>query len=134
MPVFSLHVAPLYLGFHLLFSIVLIMLVVRKRRADKTGLGLGDSPKSPLARAVRAHGNHMEHVPLALLMLVVLEIMKAPLWLLHALGIILLLSRLGHLQGLNSSWGTSKGRVLGMLGTMLVYLVGALCCFYYGLT
>jgi uncharacterized membrane protein YecN with MAPEG domain len=59
-------------------------------------------------------------VPLALILLLLLELNQTqPLWL-HGFGIVVILSRLLHAFGLSRGAGVSAGRMYGILGTWLV--------------
>ena len=118
-------------GVLVLLYFALALNVSRMRGATKTGIGSGDDPSGPLNKAVRAHGNAAEYVPLALILIGTLEIAGAGRPLLHGLGATLTAARLLHAQGISSTLGTSPGRVVGTLLTWLVYLVGAGACLYY---
>jgi hypothetical protein len=74
---------------------------------------------------VRIHANAAEFLPLGLVMLLVLELMAARFWVLHALGLALLLGRVAHCIGLSSASGASFGRSLGFSLTFAAFLGGA---------
>ncbi|MEF8794693.1 MAPEG family protein [Thiohalorhabdus sp.] len=105
-----------------LCALVLLGLAVRvswvRRRAE---IFLGDGGDPALQRAVRAHANAAENMPLALLLLLTVELAGTAGWLLHGAGIALVAGRILHGWGLNRSAGASFGRVAGMAltwGTM----------------
>jgi uncharacterized protein len=85
-----------------------------------------------LLRKVRAFGNFMEYVPLALLFIVVLECINSQTWLLLLLGFALTGGRVAHAWGVIKTYGPSPGRAAGFFLTWFVYLVGAGACIYYG--
>jgi uncharacterized membrane protein YecN with MAPEG domain len=85
-----------------------------------------------LQRKVRAYGNFTEHVPLALLFILVLELMHCSTGLLWLLGIALTVGRIAHAWGLIKTYGSSPGRAIGFFLTWFVYLVGAGACVYSG--
>ena len=85
-----------------------------------------------LQRKVRAFGNFVEYVPLALLLLLMLELIAAPVWLLWFLGIALTLARIAHACGVIRTYGPSALRAIGFFLTWIVYLLGAGTCLYYG--
>lgn len=116
----------LYAGLLGLVLLVLSLRVVRLRRSLKVGIGSGGH--EALDRAMRAQGNFAEYVPLALLMLLLVESATAASpWIAHGLGITLLLGRLLHgFTGLNRNSGYSFGRFYGTLLTWLMMLVTAL--------
>ncbi|MFN3448034.1 MAG: MAPEG family protein [Roseococcus sp.] len=89
LPVTSLHAA--LLGLMLLW---LSLRVIRERARAKVALGHGEA--EALLRASRAQGNFVEYVPLALLLLALLESAGTGGWLLHPLGAALLAGRLLH--------------------------------------
>ncbi|MFU8831460.1 MAG: MAPEG family protein [Wenzhouxiangella sp.] len=117
-----------YAGILGLILIGLSVRVVTLRRRRKVGVGSGEH--SDLELAIRAHANFGEYVPMALLLLLLLEASTAvaPLFL-HVLGVLLLTGRLLHgYFGLNLSAGTSAGRFYGTLLTWLMLLLTALLC------
>ena len=92
-----LMLAP-YAGILALLYIALAVSVVRLRYRHRVALGTGDH--EPLVRAIRAHANFSEYVPLALLLLYfVAELGISPL-LIHALAALLLIGRILHAYSL----------------------------------
>lgn len=85
-----------------------------------------------LQRKVRAFGNFVEYVPLALLLILTLELINSQAWLLWLLGSALTLGRVAHAWGLIKTYGPSPGRAVGFFLTWFVYLVGAGACVYHG--
>jgi len=113
-----------YAGLLALILLLLSISVVRLRRRHQVGIGTGGVPE--LARAVRAHANFCEYVPLALVVLFGLALAgAAPIWALHALGGGLVLGRALHAVGLSRSEGASAARIWGTLLTWIVLLVSA---------
>ena len=114
-----------------LLALVLLGLSIRivmLRRQHRVGIGVGEV--RALECAVRAHGNFCEYVPIALILLLLLDLAPAVGdWVVHALGAMLLIGRIAHAIGLNRSAGTSSGRFIGTLLTWLMLLFSAL----YGL-
>ncbi len=110
----------LYAALGVLLVLLLGAAVVRQRR--RAQVGIGDGGDAGLARAIRAHANLVENLPLALVMLLLLELGGlAPLWL-HLLGGGFLASRLLHAWGLSRRSGVSFGRFWGMVGTWTAML------------
>lgn len=122
----SYSVTMFYAGLLGLVFLALSLQVVRLRRSLKVGLGSGGH--ETLDRAMRAHGNFAEYVPLALLLLLLVESATATSpWIAHVLGIVLLIARLLHgFAGLNLESGYSLGRFWGTAMTWLVIAVAAL--------
>ena len=114
-----------YAGLSGLLLLALSFQVVALRRRFQVGLGTGEQPQ--LERVIRVHANFCEHVPLALLILLTLELSAAfPSLLLHALGLALVVGRVLHAWGLSQTAGVSKGRFIGTLMTWSMILVGSL--------
>jgi len=95
----------------------------------KFKVNLGDGGKEEMQRRMRAQANFVEYVPMALILVALMENATiGPHWLLAALAVVLVVGRVWHAQGLLSSSGTSPGRFAGTNMTLLVILVGALAC------
>ena len=110
-----------------LLAILLVVLsgrVIALRASTETlfGGGRGDDP---LDLAIRVQANFVEYVPVAVLLLVVLEMSGTSDGWLHALGAGVLVGRILHAVGLSGSGGTSFGRLAGTLLTLLSLLGGA---------
>lgn len=118
-----MQVSFLYLGLSFFINFILTIRIIKLRR--KHLIGIGTSGNEELARAVRAHGNFIEHAPLILLMLMALDYATSSAYLIHALGLVLFIGRILHAYGLSKSAGKSFGRVAGMMSTFLVGLVCA---------
>lgn len=114
----------LYAALLALIFIVLSVAVVRQRRRFQ--VALGDGGHAPLQRAIRAHANFAEYVPLALLVLFLAEYSGLQPTLVHLLGIILLCARISHAFGVSKEPEPLKFRVLGMVLTFSVLLLSAL--------
>jgi uncharacterized protein len=125
-----MFVTPLYAGLLTLFFVVLSARVVNLRRR---GIIFGDNGDVGVIRIVRAQANFAEYVPLALLMLGLLEMGRFSIYLLHALGIALLIARLLHGVALSFGWQIRFGRVAGAALTFIVLLIEAVLCLYQGL-
>lgn len=91
----------------------------------KHKVGLGDGGHGELNRRVRAHANAVEYLPLALLLLGGMELNGYPDPAIHGFGATLLVSRLLHAWGLSRSAGSSPGRFLGTLLTLLLMIAMA---------
>ena len=71
-----------------------------------------------LATRIRRHGNFIEGVPFALILLAALELNGASPGLLHGLGIALVLSRIAHPIGLKHDNLRNPLRAIGAAGTI----------------
>lgn len=104
-------------------AVVLAARVVILRRQLR--VGVGDGGNRILSLAIRAHANLVEHAPLALLLLLLLEAAGESPWMLHAIGMLLLGGRLLHAWGLSRHAGVSFGRFYGTALTWAALLVAA---------
>ncbi len=127
MQAMSLTVTALYAGSLALWFLVLSYRVVGRRRA---GISLGDGGDPGMLRVVRGHANFAEYVPLALIMLAILELGGTPLIVLHVLGLALLAGRLLHGYALSFTQQFGFGRFWGTLLTYGVLVVEALLCLH----
>lgn len=91
-----------------------------------TGISILHGDNMELATRIRRHGNFIEGVPFALILLAALELNGASPGLLHGLGIVLVLSRIVHPIGLHHDNVRNPLRLIGAVGTILVTLVAAL--------
>ena len=121
-------VTPLYAAVLVLLFLVLSLRVVLNRRSAK--VSLGDGGDALLQRAIRGHANFAEYVPLALLLLAILELSRFSIYVLHAIGIALVIARLLHGYALAYRSEFRFGRYYGALLTFAVLIVEALLCLY----
>lgn len=118
-------ITALYAGVLALLGIALAVNTARTR--GRFGVGLGDGGKPELLQAIRMHGNFIENAPLALAVLLTLELTATASWLLHALGGALVIGRILHAWGLSRSAGGSFGRAAGTVLTWtMLGVAGAL--------
>lgn len=106
-----MHVTGLYAAFAVLLVLLLAARVSLARR--RTGVGIGAGGDAELGRRIRAHGNAVESLPLALLLLLLLDLGQTPTLWLHVFGVVLLVGRVLHAFGLSRTAGLSFGRFVG---------------------
>ena len=116
MPVYAALLALLYIG--------LSVRTIGQRRRLQVALGPGEHPE--LLRAMRVHANFAEYVPLALVLLLLLEAQGAAPWLVHAVGSALLLGRCLHAYGVSQAKENFTYRVSSMVLTFTALAVPAL--------
>jgi uncharacterized membrane protein YecN with MAPEG domain len=75
--------------------------------------------------AIRQQGNFSELVPFALILILVAEVLGSSIYLIHILGIVLVVARVIHPFGLRVDRGDTPPRVLGATLTLIVILVGS---------
>jgi len=131
LPDMPVPVTALYAGLNAIIMLGLAALVVAQRY--RTRIGLGDGGEGRLRQAIRAHANNAEYVPMALILIGVLELMSAPLALLHLLGAALTVGRIAHPIGLYASPDASPGRLIGTVLTWSTLAVAAIACLYYAI-
>ena len=124
----AMIVTPLYAALLAVWFIVLSLRVIRLRGSAR--VSLGDGGDAMLQRAIRAHANFAEYVPLALLMLLVLELSRFSIYWIHALGIVLVIARLLHGYALAFTAQFRFGRTVGFALTFAVLLIEAVMCLY----
>jgi uncharacterized protein len=118
-----MHITGIYAAIGVLLVLLLAGRVSWLRNARKVALGDGGLPE--LARAIRAHANAVEYLPLGLLVLLVIELDQVRPGLVHGFGAALLLGRVLHAWGLSRTGGPSPGRAIGILLTWLTLLAMA---------
>ncbi|WP_102797628.1 MAPEG family protein [Bowmanella denitrificans] len=117
-------VTPIYAALLTLMYSALSIRVITLRTTNK--VSLGDGANIALTKAIRAHGNFIEYVPLALILLLLLEQQGSSSWLLHSLGTGLLIARLVHGLGISAIREQLKFRVTGTVLTQLILVSSAI--------
>ncbi|MCP3906547.1 MAG: glutathione S-transferase [Oceanicoccus sp.] len=118
-----LSVSPIYIALLGLLFFVITLRVGIYRVKINVNIGNGDDPE--LLRRVRGQGNFTETVPMALFLLITMEVLGASDTWLHILGAALVLGRISHYLGLTEI-GPNFCRPLGMAGTMITILVSSI--------
>lgn len=117
-----LSVVPIYIAILGLVFIVLTMRAGLYRAKTRIFIGVGDDPE--MLRRMRGQANFVETVPIALFLLVTMELLSASnLWL-HALSLTLLVGRIAHYLGL-TELGPPILRVIGMSATLITILLSS---------
>ena len=119
-----MHITGLYAALAALLVVVLSIRVVMRRVSARITLGDGDDKE--LKKRIRAQANCIEYLPLALLLLLLLELNQTRPLLLHAFGVVLIAARVVHGFGLSRTGGVSPERLIGTSVTWLVMAVMAL--------
>jgi len=110
----QLPITALYGGLLVLMSVFVANRVLWARlRGDKV-------PDWKEATNLRIQANFSENVPLALVMLLALEVGNLPAFWIHSFGGALFLSRFLHAWGMSRDPGATYGRLIGAQGTFLL--------------
>ncbi len=123
------HAAALWAGLMVLLMLVLSVLVVRQRQKHHVLIGDGGVPD--LQQATRAFGNAAEYAPAGIGVLALLAVVGAQPLVVHAVGVLLLVGRLGHAWGISTSPGATIWRTGGMMLTWLAFLIGGALLLFY---
>jgi uncharacterized membrane protein YecN with MAPEG domain len=119
-----LSVTALYAAILALIILALGINVTVHRVKLKVSLGDGGNPV--MLRMMRLHGNAIEYLPLALVLMALYELNGGLHWILHVIGIALIAGRLIQTAAM---WGTEipkPGRGIGQTTTWLSIAVLAL--------
>ncbi|MBO6508894.1 MAG: MAPEG family protein [Roseibium sp.] len=114
----SIVVTPFFTALLAALYMILTVRVINARGSER--IGLGEQGNEKLLRRVRAHSNCAEYVPIALLLILMLELMGAAPWLLVGLGTVLLAGRSLHAYGFSHEPELGNLRVAGMILTFTV--------------
>jgi len=121
MTLVSLPITALYAALSGFLIIALAANVVRLRLAKK--VSLGDGGHKDVSRAIRAHGNTIEYLPLALILMALLEINGGGSTALHSYGILLVGGRVVYSYGMLIPRSSANlARQLGVVTSWLVIL------------
>lgn len=122
----SLQITALYVGILTIFALVLSAKAGSFR--GKSGISVlhGDPVNMELAQRVRVHQNFLEYVPMALILMGVIEINGGNSTFLHVFGVVLVISRIAHAMGLKHDNMGHPSRVVGAAGTALMSAAAAL--------
>ncbi|WJV64332.1 MAPEG family protein [Pectobacteriaceae bacterium CE70] len=120
-------VSALYVVLGALLLIKLSIDVVKLRMQYR--VAYGDGGFYELQTAIRVHGNAVEYIPIAAILLVLMEMNGAITAMIHLCGILLILGRLCHYYGLRNreiTW-----RRYGMAATYLSLILMVMANLYY---
>ena len=115
----SLYAALLAIIWFVLFGAV-------GRLHGKHNISLGDGGLADMIVANRRHMNFVESVPLALILILLVDLNGGSATWVHALGIVLVVSRIIHPFGLSIETMNTPARVIGAGGTVFVILGAAI--------
>jgi uncharacterized protein len=121
-------IVPTYAAILVLIFVFLSIRVIQMRGSAKIGLGHGNNPA--MERRIRVHGNFAEYVPLALLLLLCMELQSQSRILIHVLCIALIAARVIHAIGVTPVQENFPMRVASVLATFAVLVVASVMLLY----
>jgi len=110
-------ITSIYASLLTLLVVRLSISVIKLRRINR--IRVGDGGNEELQLAIRTHANAVEYIPIALLLLLMLELNGAPKILIHIFGATLIIGRIIHAMGVPAK--NLQKRILGMQIT--IYLL-----------
>jgi uncharacterized membrane protein YecN with MAPEG domain len=116
-----MHITGIYAALGTLLVLILALRVSAIRHGKR--VEFGDGGDQGVLRRIRAHANAIENLPLALLLLLLLELNQTQPLLLHVCGCVLIAGRVLHALGMSVSSGGQFGRFTGTLLTWGVMMV-----------
>jgi uncharacterized protein len=116
-----LTITALYAGILGLMALYLGSIPGRMRGTLKISAGDGGNPE--LALAMRRHGNFIEWVPMALILIALLEFNGASPMTVHGFGAALVVFRICHAVGLKQDTMGVPTRIIGAGGTAILVAV-----------
>jgi uncharacterized membrane protein YecN with MAPEG domain len=116
-------ITTLYAGLLGLLSIAVAFQAGRLR--GKLGIALGHGDSKELHLAMRRHANFAEYVPMALILIALLEANGVSHYAIHGLGAALVISRVCHAVGVQADTMAGPGRFVGAAGTALVTVIAS---------
>ncbi len=120
----SLPITSFYVGVLALLFLALSFRVSLGR--IKHRVLIGDGSNEDLFRRMRAQANTAEYLPLALIILALVEGSTAPAWVAHLFGAALVVGRVFHAYALSSVGAPAAYRQIGVLLTWGVLFFGGL--------
>ncbi len=117
------YLAATYTAILALVLVALSARVIQLRYVYQVLLGDGDNPQ--LTRAVRGQGNFTEYVPLALILILCLELLGQSPWLIHVTGGALVAGRVAHGICFGFCDNAPRLRQAGMILTFAALIIGS---------
>jgi len=125
----ELNISPIYAGVIVIMAVALALNTAFRRMETKNALGGDDDT---LVKRSRAFGNLVEHAPLMIILLILMEYSGSE-FLVHIFGIGFILSRVAHAYGLIAEEGMGPDnipRMVGALGSWSIMILASLVCIF----
>ena len=120
----DLQATPIYAALLGIQMIILTVRVIMLRSSLDISLGDGGNPD--LLERVRGHGNFSEFVPLALILIALVELGGLAVFWVHILGMVLVASRVIQPFGLRADVTTTPLRIIGNSASFAVIMAASL--------
>ena len=118
-----MYITPVYAALLAFMFFALSLRTLRLRH--RLRIGIGDAGDELMLRAMRVHANFAEYVPLALLLILMIELQGLSRWTVHVLCVILITGRVSHAFGVSRTPENYKYRIFGMAMTFTALLSAA---------
>ena len=122
----SLPITALYASILMIFALALSFKAGGFRGKTGISVGHGEPVNMDLTERVRIHQNFLEYVPMAIILMGIIELNGGNVTFLHVFGVVLIIARIAHAIGLKHDNMAHPGRAIGAGGTALISLVAAL--------
>ena len=125
----DLNRSAFYAGLLVIIAVALALNTAFRRMETKNALGGDDDT---LVKRSRAFGNLVEHAPLMIILLILMEYGGSE-FLVHIFGIGFILSRIAHAYGLIAEEGMGPDnmpRMIGALGSWSIMILASLVCIF----
>ena len=125
----ELNGSAFYAGILVIMAVALALNTAFRRMETKTALGEDDSI---LLKRSRAFGNLIEHAPLMIILLMLMEYRGSEFFV-HIFGIGFVLSRIAHAYGIIAEEGLGPDnlpRMVGALGSWSIMILASLMCIF----
>tara|TARA_B110000037_G_scaffold24671_1_gene28511 strand:+ start:569 stop:952 length:384 start_codon:yes stop_codon:yes gene_type:complete len=125
----ELNGSAFYAGILVIMAVALALNTAFRRMETKTALGEDDSI---LLKRSRAFGNLIEHAPLMIILLMLMEYRGSEFFV-HIFGIGFILSRIAHAYGIIAEEGLGPDnlpRMVGALGSWSIMILASLMCIF----
>ena len=125
----ELNGSAFYAGILVIMAVALALNTAFRRMETKTALGGDDSV---LLKRSRAFGNLIEHAPLMIILLMLMEYRGSEFFV-HIFGIGFILSRIAHAYGIIAEEGLGPDnlpRMVGALGSWSIMILTSLMCIF----
>ena len=124
-------ITALYAG--LLLGVFVYLSIRVGSMRGKTGISMLDGGNPDMLLEMRRHGNFIENVPFALVLMALVEMNDGSAVFLHVIGVVLVACRITHPFGLRVDSIRTLSRFIGAAGTFLAIIALGLVALWQGI-